>query len=680
MVDRVQPGGTVGLYNPEGIDTEKSAPFNPRIFFGQGTLLSTGDELEAWVKSKLTGRPSEQIRQEINAKNAAFKAKYPVESAYQEFAGAAFPSVVSSIFPPLELATMPRAAGALNILRKTLGYNPEAPIKSGVKIGTTYGGIGGAGAGEPGSRLESGLYGGLGGAALGFAVPVTGSAASYVGRGIADLIRGGPTEAQFIKRAQDKLIEQMRSAGVTKKDLMNMSEEDYRSLGIPSSIAHYLPETTEAVITKGGAPEIATLEKKLVRTQRGETSRVEQRLKDKLRPGDYYADEDAITAQLRNNARNMYDEAYAAGEINDPRIFKVLENPTFKKAFEEAQNISKTEAAAAELAGEDASKFALREIYVPKEVKPGIFEMELKEVPDVRTLDYIKRGLDAIIEKGYKGEGMSTAQANALRKLRNQFVAAIDENVPAYKTARANYAGDMEVKEALNLGKTDFNKMDFEQIQNFMAGASEAEKEAYRTGAMRYLQNNLFDRPNAAGRIVNSEKMTKKLQALFDSPEEFALVKAALEKEALLYQNASKSLTGSRTAIKQEAAKTLEKEPEGVAEKVFGGGSLVSGIMHMFRDEKLPPQVIGKMADMLSAGSPSEVAAVVRALEKREKVGKFKSAAGAAATAGTIKGTEGGTTLPEVSPDVSGGDIILNELMDYYDQWKLGPVKAPSAQ
>lgn len=673
--DRIQPGGSVGLYNPEGIDTEKSAPFNPRLFFGQGVLMSSGDELEAWVRSKLSKRPMEEIRQEINAKNQAFKTKYPVESAYQEFLGAAAPSLVSTMFPPLEVATAPRTVSALNALRNTLRFNPERPIMSSAKLGATTGAIGGAGGAEPGSRGAGALYGGIGGGALGIAVPVAGGFLGKVGQTAMDFVRGtGPK--QYASQAEKKLVEQMRAAGVTREDLMRMSQEDYRNLGIPSTMAHYLPETTEAVITKGGAPEIAALEKKLIGVQRGETKRAEQKLKDKLRPGEYYADDATLTGQLRANARTMYNDAYAVGEVNDPRIMKVLENPTFKKAFEEAKAISKTEAAAAELAGEDPSQYLLREVYVPKEVQPGIFELELKELPDVRTLDYIKRGLDAVIEKGYKGEGMSTAQANALRKLRDQYVAAIDENVPAYAAARAKYKGDLEVKEALNMGKTDFNRLDAEQISQFMTTASDAEKQAFRTGAIRHLQNNIFDRPNAAGKIVNSDKLSNKLQALFDSPEEYALVKAALEKEALLYQNASKALTGSRTAIKQEAKASLEKAPEEVADKIFGGTSLLGHVMSIFRGpEKIAPQVLGRMADMLSAGRPEEVAAVVKALEKREKMMNLQSKAGSTAAAGIVAGSSGAQATPEISPDVSGGDILLNEISDMYDAWKAGKEK-----
>jgi hypothetical protein len=306
-------------------------------------------------------------------------------------------------------------------------------------------------------------------------------------------------------------------------------------------------------------------------------------------------------------------------------------------------------------------------LYIPREVKPGIFELELKEIPDVRTLDYVKRGIDSIIDKGFKGDGIGPARASALKGLRNQFVSAIDENVPAYAAARRKYAGDLEVKDALAMGMTNFNKLKHEEITKFMEGASEAEKEAFRTGAMRYLQDTIFDKPNAAGKILSSNKLNTKLQAMFDSPEEYALIKAAMEKEALFYSHASSALAGSRTTPKAEAIERVTAAPD------TGPGNIIGPVIKFLvhGEEKVTPEVMGKMADMLSAGSPTEVAAVVKAIEKREKLQNAKRIASEAAVKGTIAGTSGGTALPLTdSSEVSAGDVILNELSDYYNSWK----------
>ena len=657
----VLPGGEVRNYTP-------SAPFDARTFFGQGTLMGGGDELEAWVKSKLTGRPYEEERQKAIAKVRSFAEQYPAGAAWQEFIGAAVPSAVTSFIPPLESVTAPRMVGALDRLRQGISFNPANPVLSGSKVGAGYGTVGGALSAEPDSRTTGAIIGGLGGTLFGAGIPILATA----GRNVADFVGRnlfGTSERSMANTATSKIIEELRNSGLTTEDLKRLSKEDYERLGIPSMIANYLPSTTEAVVAKAGTQESGRLAGKLQTQQRGETKRVEQRIKDRLKPKDYFSTQDELTTELRANAKTMYDDAYSVGEVNDPRIMEVLQNPRFKKAFEEAKAISSTEAAAAKLAGEDPSKYQLRVLYVPREVKPGIFEMELKEIPDVRTLDYIKRGLDAVIEKGYKGEGMSTAEANALKKLRNQYVKAIDENVPEYATARQKYAGDMEVKDALNMGMKDFNKLKQEEITKFMDTASDAEKQAFRTGAMRYLQDTIFDKPNAAGTILRSDKMGNKLQAMFDSPEEYALIRAALEKEALFYSRAGEALAGSRTTPKAEAIARVEAAP------TQGPGNIVGPVIKFLvhGEDKVSPQVMGKMADMLSAGSPAEVAAVVKAIEKREKGENVRRIAGEAVVKGTIGGTSGGTATPIVdSSEVSGGDIMLNELMDYYNSWKQG--------
>lgn len=641
-------------------------PFHARTFFGQGVAMGGGDELEAWVRSKLSGKPKELIRQEIMQDVRGFATKYPGSAAMQEFAGAAVPSVAASFFPPLESVTAPRTLSALGRLRQALSYNPANPVLSGAKVGTIYGTAGGALSAEPGSRGSGALIGGVGGGLFGTALPVAtrtgGNILGFLGRNIL-----GPTERGTAGVAADKLAEEMRNTGLTGEELMNLSREDYSRLGIPSMIGHYLPSTTEAIVARSGTPEAGKLATKLQKVQRGETGRIEDKYRAALKPKDYFETADELTKDLRANAKTMYNDAYEFGEVNDPKILEVLNHPDFKAAFEDAKAIASTEAATAKLAGEDPSAYIIRELYVPREVKPGIFELELKEIPDVRTLDYIKRGIDSVIDKGFKGDGIGPARASALKGLRNQFVSAIDENVPAYAAARRKYAGDLEVKDALAMGMTNFNKLKHEEITKFMEGASEAEKEAFRTGAMRYLQDSIFDKPNAAGKILSSNKLNTKLQAMFDNPEEYALIKAAMEKEALFYSHASNALAGSRTTPKAESIERVTAAPDKGPGNIIG--PVVKFLIH--GEEKVTPEVMGKMAEMLSAGSPTEVAAVVKAIEKREKVQNVKRVATEAGVKGTIAGTSGGTALPVTdASEVSAGDVFLNELTDYYNSWK----------
>jgi hypothetical protein len=265
-------------------------------------------------------------------------------------------------------------------------------------------------------------------------------------------------------------------------------------------------------------------------------------------------------------------------------------------------------------------------------------------LPDVRTLDYIKRGIDATIDSGFRGQGMSTAEAQALRQLRNQFVNAIDENVPQYAAARKLYAGDMEVLDAMRAGMKDFNKMDHEQVIKLVSTMSQAEKDAFRTGVSRELYSKVMDSSNnfnAAQRIIGSPEMQAKLQPLFDSPQKFDLFRAALEREAQLFSQANKVLGGSQTGKRIQMREGLDSG-EGVGQVI--GAAVTGGFMtslptlvnRALFSGKVSDKTAEKLGQMLMSSDPAEVATVVRLLEKQADDALPKAIRGSALERGVI--------------------------------------------
>ena len=207
---------------------------------------------------------------------------------------------------------------------------------------------------------------------------------------------------------------------------------------------------------------------------------------------------------MRSGANKAYDEAYQFGAVDDPRILNLLKNnPNFKEAFKRAQIIAQNEADADILAGGDGSAFKL----IPYEIVTKGGKPSINMLPDVRTLDYIKRGLDDLIRKGFDGTGMAPAQANSLKKLKNQFVNVLDEvtevdGVSAYANARKVYAGDMEVIEALDNGFKNFGKMAPEEVSKAFENMSEGEAQAFLTGASRNLLDKLTKPSNNAKCVI----------------------------------------------------------------------------------------------------------------------------------------------------------------------------------
>jgi hypothetical protein len=429
-----------------------------------------------------------------------------------------------------------------------------------------------------------------------------------------------------------------------------------RAQGIPSTAANAdqaLVDLAETVAQRSGT-SARKIEDTLERQTAGSRERTYARTKEALGGKNFYEEESSMVDALRNNAKNMYDEAYAIGPVEDLRIMSVLKNPRFKGFYDKAREIAEAEKLAAKLRGEDTTKFDLTELY-QLDKEGNIVSVK---IPDVRTLDYIKRGIDATIESAYRTGGMSTAEANALKELRKVYVNAIDEatvnpksGISPYQAARKEYAGDMEVIDALRLGRNDFNKLDHEEIMSMMGKMSAAEKEAFRTGVIRSTYDQVMKSSgniNAAQRLVGSPENVAKFQTLFDSPAQFQLFKAALEREAQLFKQANRVLGGSATGRRTAQREAFnEGTPVGdvVAGTIAGGGSplpfyssLLNLAANAARSARMTDEVAEKVAKLLMSSEPAEVAAAVKLLEEYGQKAVTSSKNQLAREAGVIGG------------------------------------------
>lgn len=601
-----------------------------RAAIGQGLGLGWGDEGEAWLRSKLGEGEYDQLVKQIRNEYAQYGKENPLVSGALEFAGGAAPSVAAMFLPGMQPAA---ATSTLKALAKMAA------------MGAGTGAVAGAGTSDEANRVS----GGLGGAALG---AVVGGAAPVAMRGVSKarqwlMERANPSPARVGGIAAQKMNEALRQEQLTPQQIERVLAQD-RSMGVPSVVANVNPglaDLAEAVAQRTGSGA-RTIEKGLNEQKLGARERAYQQTAKALKPGDYYADEQKLIEEMRKRAGSAYETAYARGEINDPAIMEVLKLPQFQGFFDRARKIADIEATSAKLRGEDPSKYELRDIYKMVTGPDGTVAVESVQLPDVRTLDYIKRGIDATIDAGFSGQGMSKAEAAALKDLKRQFVEAIDRNAPEYAAARQAYAGDMEVLDAMRLGIKDFNKMDHEQVTKLVAGMGPSEREAFRTGVSRELYSKVMDPSgnfNAAQRIIGSPEMQAKLQPLFDNPAHFDLYRAAMEREAQLFHQANKVLGGSQTGKRQQMREALEDEsPVGgaLAGAVTGGfwGSLTGLVGNALRSGSMTEPVADRLAKMLMSKDPAEVAAVVQLLEQQAAGAQKKALRAGAAEAGVTGG------------------------------------------
>ena len=508
--------------------------------FGKGLLSNFADEAEAATRMLLSGEISTdeyyRIKDQVNADYNAWAKANPEAAIGAELGGG-----VAQMFIP-----------GVGIAGKA--FQGASGLGRAILTGGVSGAISGAGEADTPSDIlpsviEQGTEGAVAGGILGKATELAGRAA------IPALAR---LRGQYLPPA-----EQRRAAEMLYRATEGGTSPE-RGAGLSRLAQRYDVPTPLGMAT----PELAALSK-VVKTQEPEavSGRVQSQI-ERAFPGtkDFAEAEELYTQTLRRNANTRYDAAYAAApEIRDPRILEALNNPAIQSAYQDALRMSRDEMSAAALRGEDPAKYAMKEFMDLKFGDDGSFigaSFTGKMVPDLRSLDTIKRALDARITSMFaSGQG---GQATALKELRNAFVKRLDEVGPAeYKAARAQFAGDMEVRDALQYGRDLVGKtVPVAQVRKFVSElGSDAERDALRNGVFEGLitplQTTTTSR-NFAREIVRNERKMDKLQAVLP-PAEFKFLSKALEKERQLFERVATARGGSQTVPLAESVRQFDE-------------------------------------------------------------------------------------------------------------------------
>lgn len=682
-----------------------------RALIGQGLGMGWGDEAEAWLRSKVSGRPYAEEREQINRQYGQFAQRYPIMAPATEFAGGVLPAIgayaltpaTGGAAAPAAVGATARGAGALSRVAQALAAKPavrtgagtaagagagyasdqelatenaimlgalgavagsqapriaravQTPYGRGAAIGATQGAIAGAGSAEPETRGEGAVVGGTIGAPVGAAIPVV---ARGVGAGWNWLAeRVSPSEETITRGAASRINRALEEAGMRPADIETRLAAD-RAAGIPAVAANVDPALVDLaeVVAQRSGPSARQVESALREQTGGARERVYQRTRTGLGAGDYYADEEGLVRGLRASAEPAYQRAYQAGEVFDPQIMSLLELPQYRGAWATARRLAEGDAAAAQARAIrsgttfNPDEFKLRDIYrvIGRDPDTGQDIVEIAgTVPDVRTLDYMKRALDAQITSGYSSpDAVSRASASSLRELRDALRDRTKELVPEYRQAVDQYRGDAEILDALRSGMNDFNRLDNEEISKLFRGMNDSERQAFRTGAVRNIYNTIMvpsSNINAAQRLIGSPETRKKLEQLFDSPAQFNLFAAALERESQLYHQANRILQGSPTARRQQARERFEEGPDvGASAADLLTGSWATSLTNMasraIRGANMNDEISDRVANMLMSRDPTEVAAAVRILEDYGQRAVAAERALSRGEAGTIGG------------------------------------------
>lgn len=424
----------------------------------------------------------------------------------------------------------------------------------GVKAGATGGGLAGFGYGEGPSSLLSAGGGAAGGAVLGAALPMAGGIITSRAGALQRMTGRDPElPRRLIANALDAdgntpaAVGQAMDAARGRGSPMMLADTGENARGLLASVARQ----------QGGAK--ALTKTAIIDRQNAQAERISEAVVRDLGPTANIRDmKESLIDQARTAARPLYEQAYAAPGAGVVKLDDLATRPAFQKALKNSINLVLEE-------GGD----------------PTALGIAFNEAGDVlldrskanwQTLDYLKRGLDDVLEK-YRdkttGRLVLDGQGRATQATLRTLIARMDKVNPAYGQARGAYAGPAKIGEAVDKGFRALSKSP-DDILAQMRGMSDGELEGYRLGVRKAivdLVNSKRDGGDKVAHLLGTPKSRAALSRIFGGRAEFQRFIATLQDEAAMGQTYKRVATGSPTAENMAADATTNDA--GLAETVF---------------------------------------------------------------------------------------------------------------
>lgn len=594
-----------------------------------GVAFEFADEAEAAVRSAATGEDYEKVLRDIRQNRAKFSEAYPGTALGLNVAGG-----IGSMFIP-GVNVLGRGFEAATGISKI-----ASPFKRVVARSASQGAISGAGSGEDmGSRFSNAALNATFGGAFGAGFHGLGKGVGFA-KDVLSARGAEMTEEQAAQNAARILADRMSRGELAPEEFRTLLELEQK-YGIPSVLGTTTPEMERLTETIVNIPtdERTELMRRLVSQQANAKERVKGQIRTSIPTPDYFASEEKILKTLRDNAEANYGSGWKDVEVKDPRILKYLESPDVRAAYQDALENLRRQQEKAVLEGDDPSQFKLKEIFEPVLNEEGAL-VGLKgtgrEAPDMGTLDQIKQSLDRRVNELYASGLGGTAEK--LKDVRNAFVKRLDEIGPKeYKAARQQYKGDIEVKQALELGLQG-GKMRWQEVRKAVKDLSPGELQAFKTGYVQHVMQGFENTPNRknwAKSIIENDNTRNSLKALMD-PSEFKVFEAALKREAELFDSINRITKGSQTFGRAAEKQALEQE--------IGMGNVENAValltspkmtiamralraVNDMRNANVSKATFNQLAKMLRAGTPDEIDEVLTAIEQAAPAQKAASEA-----------------------------------------------------
>jgi hypothetical protein len=508
----------------------------------QGLTFGFSDEIQARAMEAAGQGTYEQNLASIQAAKQAYEQEFPYRALGAEVLGSIPTMFVGGAGAVRGLQAAQRVLPSISVPRQ-VGAAGGAAVS-----GATTGALTGAGTAQPGGRIEGAQSGAQTGAALGAAGQQAARIIPQV-PGIRQAIEFGrekvglPTD--FARRADVKLLQSLQRDGVNLDEAMRRISVIKQGGYKPETIIELGGENTrrlaDLVAQYPGASQAA---RELIETRSaGAPGRIITDFREAFRVNADAFDLSEQLIQQRNAAsRPLYEQAYReGGVVSDKRFDSYFKLTPFKDAYKTAREL-------AEFDGID----------LPEKIE----DLAKLGGPDLRTLDYIKRGLDDVlyVKKGPTG-GTGKQILGRLEEKRREFVGLIDEVGPdSYKAARRAFAGPTEVRNAIDTGK-EFAKLDPRELKKQFDNLSDAEQEGFKIGVFDAIRTNIdkgADGVDVLRRVWKSTEKQSQIRALLGD-DAFNDLSSRLVREKVIRETDVRMLGGSQT----QPRTLLQREFEG---------------------------------------------------------------------------------------------------------------------
>jgi len=542
--------------------------------YAQGASFGTADEGRAAIEAALNQTTDDNAslsddyrfyHDNIQQERDAFIKEHPYTAFGSQLAGG-----------------MSAGLPGMKRLAATQGFSNLAPALKFAIPGGAGGLLYGAGAAQPGERLEGAVQG----AGMGFgtgllmhpALQLTGAIANKVGQPAINYLRSQFTGPQT--QAMRHLRQAFQRDNVDEAQAIKNIKDSTHKTVFESGGANTRELADTVTNMPGKSPEMARQTFSRRQGPGQQASRLVEGFKKIFGTDKKYLESfKSLTKARRDAAKGAYDEAFAVETPFNERLAKILETPMAKSAWKKAQKA----------VADDIDDAPLPEIFETV-MKGDKTELKLVKLPNTKAWHHIKRGLDEVIEKETDSlTGAVSSKGRAAVKLKHDLLTEMDAHNKPYQAARSQYASDSANIAALKRGKRVLLE-DAEDIADDVAKMSDSETEAYLIGVMKAVRDKVVSSGGGTNdptkSIINNGLLQERIAAAFDDPLKYQQFMRLLQRETgfKAFQN---SLGNSKTAARLARQSDMGKVPTSPTEAVVNAaGDIVQpGMPEQVRDD-----------------------------------------------------------------------------------------------